>query len=181
MTLALFVASLAHPVGFGLALLALLAVGLAVNPSEPLENTGAFTFGTAAQLLALCGTYYTTFAAGVVAGTIPANVLTGGLDVFLDSAATTPGAQTTRTAAQLWADAVAQFGSFLNDPAIQTNGLQYTLTIKQTGAGTLTLTAGTGVTITGTATVATGTIRQFVVNLTPTVATFTSVAVGTYS
>ena len=84
---------------------------MAVNATGPVKNFGAFTAAAFAQILALVGTYYSAFAAGVVAGTIPANVLTGGLDVFLNSAATTPGTQTTRTAAQLWADAVAQFGT----------------------------------------------------------------------
>jgi hypothetical protein len=150
---------------------------MAVNPSTPLKNFGTFTAAAAAQLLALFGTYYSTFAAGVVAGTIPANVLTGALDVFLASAATTPGNQTTRTAAQLWADAVAQFGTFLTDPAIQTNGLQYTLSIAQTGAGTFTLVGGTGVTIVGTATIAQNAIAQYIVNLTPSTATFTYIGV----
>jgi hypothetical protein len=152
---------------------------MSINPSGPVKNFGTFTPAAFAQLLALCGTYYSTFAAGVVAGTIPANVLTGALDVFLNSAATTPGTQTTRTAAQLWADAVAQFGTALNDPAIATNGLQYTLTIAQTGAGTLTLAGGTGVTVTGTATIAQNTSRQYIVNLTPNAATFTDVLSAT--
>jgi hypothetical protein len=154
---------------------------MAVNPTGPVKNFGAFTSATLAQMLALFGTLYNTLAAGVTTGVIPANVLTGALDVFLNSAATTPGNQTTRTAAQLWADAVAQFGQALNDPAIAQNGLQYTLTITQTGTNTFTLVGGTGVTIVGTATIATNTIRQFIVNLTPNAATFTSIAVGTYS
>jgi hypothetical protein len=175
MTLALL---FLHP-GFWLVLLGLGLLGMAINPAGPLVNFGAFTFSSAAQLLALCSTYFSTFAAGVTTGTIPANILTGGLDVFLQSAATTPGTQTTRTAAQLWADAIAQFGPFLNDPAILTNGLQYTLTIAQTGAGTFTLAGGTGVTVTGTATIAQNTSRQYIVNLTPTVATFTDVLSAT--
>lgn len=154
---------------------------MSVNPTGPVKNFGTFTAAALAQMLALSGVFYSTFAAGVVTGTIAANVLTGALSVFLNSAATTPGNQTTRTAAQLWADAVAQFGTALNDPAIQTNGLQYELTITQTGAGTLTLVGGTGVTIVGTATVAQNTTRTFIVNLTPNAATFTSVSVGTYS
>lgn len=182
MTLALLAVYLAHPVSYTFAAaLAALAMGMAINATGPVKNFGAFTFAAFAQMAALFGTYYSTFAAAIVAGTIPANVLTGGLDVFLNSASTTPGNQTTRTAAQLWADAVAQFGTALNDPAIQTNGLQYTLNIVQTGAGTMTLVGGTGVTITGTATIATNTSRQFVVNLTPNAATFTSVGTGTYS
>jgi hypothetical protein len=126
----------------------------------------------------LFGALYSTFAAGVTTGTIPRNVLTGALQVFLNSAATTPGNQTTPTAAQLWADAVAQFGQAITDPAISSNGLQYTLTIAQTGANTFTLVGGTGVTITGTATIATATSRSFVVNLTPNAATFTSISAG---
>lgn len=152
---------------------------MAINPTGPVKNFGAFTAATLAQMLSLFGSFYSTFAAGVTTGVIPANVLTGALDVFLSSAATTPGTQTTRTAAQLWADAVAQFGQAINDPAISTNGLQYSLSIIQTGAGTFTLAGGTGVTITGTATIAQNTSRQFVVNLTPNAATFTEVASGT--
>lgn len=154
---------------------------MAVNATGPVKNFGAFTFAVLAQMLALFGTFYSTLAAGVTTGTLAANLLTGGLDIFLNSSATTPGTQTTRTAAQLWADAKAQFGDALADPAISTNGLQYSLNILQTGAGTLTLAGGTGVTITGTATIAQNTTRQFIVNLTPNAATFTSVGTGTYS
>jgi hypothetical protein len=153
---------------------------MTVNASGPVKNFGTFTYAALAQMLALFGTFYSTFLAAVVAGVIPANVLTGGLQVFLNSASTVPGNQTTRTAAQLWADAVAQFGTALNDPALA-NGLQYTLTITQTGAGTMTLVGGTGVTIVGTATITTNTTRTFIVNLTPNAATFTSVSVGSYS
>lgn len=148
---------------------------MAVNPLGPVKNFGAFTAAAFAQMLAVFGTFYSTFAAGITTGVIPAKVLSGGLDVYLNSAAITPGTQTTRTAAQLWADAVDQFGPALNDPAISTNGLQYSLTIVQTGAGTFTLAGGTGVTITGTATVAQNATSVFVVNLTPTAATFTNV------
>lgn len=179
MTLALLAAFLAHPIGLGIgmavAALSIGLVGMAVNATGPVVNFGAFTAAAFAQMLALFGTQYSAYAAGVVAGTIPANVLTGGLDVFLNSASTTPGNQTTRTAAQLWADAVAQFGAALNDPAISTNGLQYSLTIVQTGAGTLTLVGGTGVTIVGTATTANAATSVYVVNLKPNAATFTFV------
>lgn len=154
---------------------------MAVNATGPVKNFGAFTVAALAQMAALFGSSYNTYAAGVVAGTIPRNVLTGSLDVFLVSSATTPGAQTTPTAAQLWADAIAQFGLAPGDPALA-NGLQYTLTITQIGGGTFTLTAGTGVTLVGaTQTVTANTTRQWIVNLTPTTATFTSVATGTYS
>jgi hypothetical protein len=177
MTLALLAAFFAHPLAWLLGIAALGVIGLAVNATGPVVNFGAFTYGTLSQMLAVFGTQYNTFAAGITTGVIPANVLTGALDVFLVSAATTPGNQTTRTAVQLFADAAAQFGVSLTDPAL-INGLQYTLTISQSGANTFTLVGGTGVTIVGTATIATNTNRQFVVNLTPTAATFTSVAAG---
>src|ERR1700690_2843639 len=163
-----------------LTLFGALLFGMAVNPAFPLRSLGAFTTATASEVFALAGAFYITFAASVSTGTIAANVLTGALTVYLNSAATTPGTQTTRTAAQLFADAAAQFGLALTDPALS-NGLQYTLVITQTGAGTLTLAGGTGVTITGTATVAQNTTRTFVVNLLPAAATFTSVSVGSYS
>lgn len=181
MTLALLAAFLVHPIGWLWIIASLGLVGMAINPTGPVKNFGAFTAASFAQILAFIGVQYSTFAAGVTTGVIPANLLTGTMEVDLNSAATTPGNQTTRTAAQLWADAVAQFGTALNDPAISQNGLQYNLTITQTGAGTFTLVGGTGVTIVGTATIPTNTVRFFIVNLTPNAATFTSVGTGTYS
>jgi hypothetical protein len=146
----------------------------------PVQSFGSFSTETWQQIIAFLGSLYSTFAAGVTTGTIAAGVLTGALNVYLNSAATTPGNQTTRTAAQLWADACAAAGVALTGQWLP-NGLTYTLIITQTAAGTLTLVGGTGVTITGTATVAQNTTRTFVVNLTPTAATFTSVDVGSYS
>jgi hypothetical protein len=183
MTLALIVAFLAHPIAWLLILSALGLIGMAVNASGPMKNFGVFSASGVAQLAALVGTYYSTLGSGVTTGALPANAITGGFDVFLNSAATTPGTQTTRTAAQMWQDAVNQFGTWLNDPAISTNGLQYTLQITNSGgSGTLTLAAGTGVTLVGaTQTVANGATRQWVVNLTPTAATLTCVGTGTYN
>jgi hypothetical protein len=154
-------------------------LGLAGLTGMAVTSFGAFTQSGLQQLLALAVSY-STLAAGVTAGTLPAGALTGGLTVFLNSAATTPGNQTTRTAALLFADAAAAFGVPLTDPSL-VNGFQYELTITQTGAGTLTLVGGTGVTINGTATVPQNTTRRWVVNLLPTTATFTPVSVGTYS
>ncbi len=187
MTLALVIAFLSHPIGLA-ALIALAAIGFgllgyapAPNAAEPIVNFGAFTFGSASQLVAAIQTYLSTFAAGVVAGIIPANVLTGGGDVYLVSSATTPGNQTTRSATQLFNDLVNQLGLPLTDPAF-TNGIQYTLTITQIGGATLTLVAGAGVTLVGaTQTVPANTSRTWVVNLLPTSATFTSIGTGTYS
>ena len=155
-------------------------LGLVGLVAMAVTSYGSFTQSGLQQLLALA-VAYSTFAAGVTAGVIPANVLTGGLQVFLNSAATVPGNQTTRTAAQLFQDAAAQFGVPLTDPSL-VNGFQYLLTITQTGAGTLTLVGGTGVTISGaSATVAQNTSKTWVVNLLPTTATFTEVSVGSYS
>lgn len=173
MTLALALSVFHHPLGL-LALASLGAVGMS------LINFGTFTQAGAQQLISILELQYSTFAAGVVAGTIPANVLTGGLQVFLNSAATTPGNQTTRTAAQLFSDLAAQWGLPLTDPSLA-GGVSYTLKITQTGAGTLTLVGGTGVTVSGTATVPTNTTRTWRVNLLPTTAVFTPVSVGTYS
>jgi len=180
MTLALLAAFLAHPLAWLLGLASLGLIGLAVNAANPILNFGAFTVAGCSQLIANQGTYLSTLAAAVTTGTLPQNAITGGGDVYLLSSATTPGTQTTRTAAQLFADAAAQLGISLTDPVFA-NGYQYTLTITQAATNTFTLAGGTGVTITGTATIATNTSRTFVVNLLPTTATFTSVGVGTYS
>lgn len=113
-------------------------------------------------------------AAGVTAGTLAANLITGGPFVVLNSAATTPGAQTTRSAVLMFAD----------DPTAYP-GQAYVLRICQSGAGTMTLTAGVGVTVTGTATIATTTFRDFLVqytgNATVPTMTFTNIGTGTFT
>jgi hypothetical protein len=143
------------------------------------KNFGAFTLAAVSQLIALLGSIVTTLNQTV--GTIPANVLTGALSIFCISSNATPGNQTTRTAAQLFADLSAQWGIPLTDPSLS-GGISYDLTIANTGAGTLTLVGGAGVTITGaTATVPTNTTKTWLVVLLPTTATFTEVSVGTYA
>lgn len=107
-------------------------------------------------------------------GTIPANIITGGDIVVCITSNATPGTQTTRTAAQLYAD----------DPTAYP-GQSYLLRIANSGAGTLTLAGGSGVTVTGTATVATTTFRDFHVRYggtadAPTV-TITNIGLGTYT
>lgn len=104
------------------------------------------------------------------AGTIPANVITGGDFVVVLQTNATPGTQTTRTAVQMYAD----------DPTAFV-GQRYTLRICNSGAGTLTLAGGTGVTVTGTATVATTTFRDFhcAYGGTPTAPTLTITNIGT--
>src|ERR1700690_2532224 len=107
MTLALRAAFFTHPVGIAV-LLGLVAVGMAV--SIPMVGYGALTEPNTRLLLALAGPIYNTFAASVTTGTIPANVITGALTCYLNSAATTPGNQTTRTATTLYNDLLAEFG-----------------------------------------------------------------------
>lgn len=110
----------------------------------------------------------------VTAGTLSAGNITGGEFVTLITTNATPGTQTTRTAAQMYADDPTAF-----------IGQSYTLRICNSGAGTLTLGAGTGVTLSGTMTVATTTFRDFNVTYggteaSPTV-TITNIGLGTYT
>jgi hypothetical protein len=93
--------------------------------------------------------------------TLPANAITGAGEVTLINTTATPGTQTTRTAAQMYADLQQQLG------LQNLNGMQFALRIVHQGAGTLTLAAGTGVSLgTGTTSVATGTSRDYVVTVT---------------
>lgn len=176
--LAASIAFLAHPLGLVVTLLLTMGlVGMALNSAGPITGYGAFTPNVAAQLLTLGGSLYNVFAAGVVAQTIPAGVITGALTVYLNSASTVPGNQTTRTAALLYADLLQELGLPFLPPTFT-----YELIITQTGAGTMTLVGGTGVTIVGTATIAQNTTRTFIVQvLSPTAITITSVGTGTYS
>ena len=110
----------------------------------------------------------------VTAGTLSAGDITGGALVVLISSNATPGTQTTRTAAQMYADDPTAFP-----------GQVYQLRIANSGAGTLTLAAGSGVTLTGTMTVATTTFRDFTVVYggtfdAPTV-TITNIGLGTFT
>lgn len=101
----------------------------------------------------------------LVANTVlPQFAITGATDVYLTNTTNAPATQTTRTAAQMYADLTQQLG--FQPP----NGYQYILTFSHSGTGTLTLAAGTGVTITsataGTATtIATVTGRQYLVTV----------------
>lgn len=110
----------------------------------------------------------------VTAGTLAAGNITGGDVVVLITTNATPGTQTTRTALQMYGD----------DPNAAP-GVGYILRICNSGAGTLTLAAGTGVTLSGTMTVATTTFRDFSVTYGGTTAvptmTITNVGLGTYT
>jgi predicted RecA/RadA family phage recombinase len=103
--------------------------------------------------------------------TFAAGQLTGASFVNLKSTNAAPGTQTTRTATQMYADTPGAAA-----------GMSYMLRITNTGAGTLTLAAGTGVTLTGTMTIATNTFRDFVVTFnTATTLTIQDVGTGTDS
>lgn len=125
-----------------------------------------------ADLLAQASDALTALNAAV--GTLPAAAITGGDWVTMISSNAAPGTQTTRTALQMFGD----------DPTAYP-GSVYMLRICNSGVGTLTLAAGSGVTLTGTMTVATATFRDFAVayggtTALPTV-TITNVGTGTYT
>lgn len=106
---------------------------------------------------------------------LPIGAITGALDVILINTANAPGTQTTRTAAQLYADITAALGF------APQNGFVYFLSIVHGGTGTLTLAGGTGVTLSsavaGNTSIATLTQRDYVVTIVnPT--TITIVATG---
>lgn len=114
-------------------------------------------------------------------GLLPANLLSGAQDTYLNASGQT-GAQamTTDTAANIVANIVSviQAGAAGSFPAPNLNGSTYTLTISNlnASAGTITLTGGVGVTIVGTNTVVFGNQVVFVVSITsPTNITVTRV------
>ena len=125
-------------------------------------------FATTQQIAALGITPAQFTTAALSAGTLAAGAVTGAAFVVLTNTGATPGAQTTRTAAQMLAD--------FSQARV---GMSYMLRIVNTGAGTLTLTADASVTITGTATIAQNVFRDYVVTFnTATTATFQSVGSG---
>lgn len=105
-------------------------------------------------------------------GTLAASLLAGASENYVSQSGAT--ALTTDTAVNIIAQVVASIQKTANGafpvPSIQ--GMTFTTYVRNTNAGTLTLTAGTGVTITGTATLATTVERQFMVTITsPTTVT----------
>ncbi len=105
----------------------------------------------------------------VTVGTLAAGNITGADRVFLTSTNATPGAQTTRTAAQMFADTPnAKIGQ------------TWSLRIINTGAGTFTLTADASVTLTGHAAILTNTWVDYFCQFTSaTAVAITSVGAGT--
>lgn len=104
----------------------------------------------------------------VGATTAAAGDLTGASTVVAEYSAVNTANLTTRTAAQMIADANLIVGQ------------SYDLEIMNSSAGTTTLVAGAGVTLTGTMTIATNTARFFVVTVTGA-ATMTIQQVGSGS
>lgn len=97
-------------------------------------------------------------------GTLVAAALVGAQDVNVTSSGAT--ALTTDTAANIISQFINTLVANGASNQINFNGVNYILYIHNTNAGTLTLSAGTGVTITGTATVATTVTGRFLVTLT---------------
>ena len=102
------------------------------------SDTISMTQLSLTSLESLPAAKYTSINATV--GTLAAGNITGADRVFLVSTNATPGAQTTRTATQMFADTPnAKIGQ------------TWTVRIQNTGAGTFTLTADASVTLGGTA------------------------------
>lgn len=112
------------------------------------------------------GVQYDTLNATV--GTLAAGKITGAAFTVLLSTNATPGAQTTRTAAQMLADI----------PGARV-GFSYVLRILNSGAGVFTLTGDSSVTVTGTPTIAQHVYEDFAVTFTSsTTATIQSIGSG---
>lgn len=113
-------------------------------------------------------------------GTIAASALTGATECYVAQSGAT--ALTTDTAVNIISQLLATIqtsASGAQPVAGNIQGLSYTVYIRNTNAGTLTLSAGTGVTITGTATLVTTVERQFQVTITsPTTVTFQDLGGG---
>jgi hypothetical protein len=164
----------------------LLATFLTMGAWAPLAALAVFALGmtfvhqgafdAAAALDVMQSQVLATTLALAANAVIPQFAITGATDTYLINTANAPGTQTTRTAAQLYADLTAQLG--FPPP----NGYQYSLTISHGGTGTLTLAGGTGVTFSsvtaGTATsIATTTGREYLVTIVnPTTVTIVNLA-----
>jgi hypothetical protein len=109
--------------------------------------------------------------ASITAATFSAGQITGGGYTVFTNTNASPGTCTTRTATLMFGDITGAF-----------SGMAYTLRLVQTGAGTMTLGAGTGVTLTGTMTVPQNTTRDFVVTFnSTTTCTIQAIGTGTFS
>lgn len=167
-----FTETLAAGTGVTLAGLTVIPGGSTLSALAQYTAAGAVTL-TGFALASVGGIPATQYAAlNATVGTLAAGVITGAEQVTVLSTNATPGTQTTRTATQMFGDVPNAYV-----------GQQYSLRIANSGAGTLTLAAGSGVTLgSGTYTVPTNTFRDFVVTFnSATTATIQTVGVGTWS
>jgi hypothetical protein len=167
-----FTETLAAGTGVTLAGLTVIPAGSTLTALVQYTAAGAITI-TGYLIAAITGIPPVQYSAlNATAGTLGAGVITGAENVYVLSTNATPGTQTTRTATQMFGD--------IPNCAV---GFTYTLRITNSGAGTLTLGAGSGVTLgSGTYTVPTNTFRDFTVNFTSaTACTIQTTGVGTWS
>jgi hypothetical protein len=99
-----------------------------------------------------------TLAATAIAGARSCVVLSSGATALTTDSAVNIIAQIQQAVATAYKQGLGSFAAGVNPPIGAPNlfNVTYTLTIVNTNAGTLTLTAGTGVTLSGTATVLAG-------------------------
>lgn len=113
-------------------------------------------------------------------GTITAASLASATENYISQSGAT--ALTTDTAANIINQLVSSIQSaapILQPTPASVQGVTFTVYIRNTNGGTLTVSAGTGVTITGTATLATTVERQYLVTVTsPTTVTFQDLGGG---
>lgn len=139
----------------------------------PQTALGAFTLNAWQQVLMICGSQYQTDAT-VGAHTLAPGAMTGFLCNYLNISAAGAVNITTRTAAQLYADLIAELGQ------TPPTGWTFEFEVINNGGGQLTLVGGAGVTINGTATIANGASRWFTVTIvSPNVVTIQNVGSGT--
>lgn len=145
-------------------------MALPIAVQDQVTGKGLPDLGILQQLIAQGNfpvTKYVKNVAGI--GTAAAGDMTGADFVNLELENDSAYAYTTRTAAQMAADLGVNF--FV--------GMSFMLLVVNSGNGTVTMTAGTGVTIVETATLATLTTRLFMCTFTSATAfSMTSVSVG---
>jgi hypothetical protein len=115
-----------------------------------------------------------TLAATAMAGAAECMVLSSGATALTTDSAINIISQIQNAVATAYKQGLGAFAAGVNPPNGVPNlfNVVYTLQIVNTNAGTLTLTAGTGVTITGLATIITGACRWYTVTITsPTTVT----------
>jgi hypothetical protein len=128
-----------------------------------------------------------TLAASAIAGARECFVLSSGATALTTDSAINIIAQVQNAVATAYKQGLGAFAAGVNPPPGVPNlfNVTWTLTIVNTNAGTLTLSAGAGVTLSGTTTVTTASMREYLVTITsPTTVTiqgmFSSGAAGAF-